>query len=184
VAAFTALTALTRSRRWRRSRPFAFQGEGLSVSSQVRGAGRFAASISRLCFAVMVVGILGLFTAKALISHAPAAIAAQIAAVALMLWARVTFGRRSFHATAEPTAGGLVTSGPYAFFRHPIYTAVCLFTLAGALTYRTPAAFAWFALVVAGAIGRMLCEETLLRERFPEYAAYARRTARMVPFLF
>jgi protein-S-isoprenylcysteine O-methyltransferase Ste14 len=41
--------------------------------------------------------------------------------------ARVTFGRRSFHAAANPTAGGLVTTGPYRLIRHPIYTAACLF---------------------------------------------------------
>ena len=102
----------------------------------------------------------------------------------LMLWARVTFGRRSFHASADPTEGGLVTSGPYRYIRHPIYTAVCLFSVAGALTVRTPPAFAWTALVFAGGIGRMLCEETLLRARYPEYVDYARRTARMVPFIF
>jgi protein-S-isoprenylcysteine O-methyltransferase Ste14 len=141
-------------------------------------------TISKVCFVLMVVGIIGLYAAKALISHAPLGIAAQLAAVALMVWARITFGRRSFHAGANPTAGILVTSGPYAYFRHPIYTAVCLFTLAGALTYRTPAAFGWLALVLAGAVGRMLCEETLLKQRYPEYAAYAARTPRMLPFLF
>ena len=141
-------------------------------------------TVSVLCFALMVVGIAGLITGRILLAREPIGIAAQAAAVALMIWARVTFGRRSFHAAANPTAGGLVTSGPYAFFRHPIYTAVCLFTLAGALTYRTGLAFGYTALVFAGAIGRMLCEETLLKARYPEYAAYASRTARMLPFIF
>lgn len=132
----------------------------------------------------MVVGLVGLLIGKTLFAQGPLGITAQVAAVVLMVWARITFGRRSFHAAADPTAGGLVTNGPYAFFRHPIYTAVCLFSLVGALTYRTPVAFGWLVLVFAGAIGRMLCEETLLRARYPEYAAYASRTARMVPFLF
>jgi protein-S-isoprenylcysteine O-methyltransferase Ste14 len=132
----------------------------------------------------MVVGIIGLAKGNTLLAREPIGIAAQAAAVALMIWARVTFGRRSFHAAADPTAGGLVTAGPYAFFRHPIYTAVCLFSLAAALTYRTPAAFGWLALIFAGAIGRMLFEETLLRDRYPEYADYASRTARMVPYIF
>jgi len=140
--------------------------------------------ISVLCFGLMAVGIIGLAKGNTLFASEPIGIAAQVAAVALMIWARVTFGRRSFHAAADPTAGGLVTNGPYAFFRHPIYTAVCLFSLAGALTYRTPAAFGWLALIVTGAVGRMLCEETLLRGRYPEYADYASRTARMVPYIF
>jgi protein-S-isoprenylcysteine O-methyltransferase Ste14 len=140
-------------------------------------------TVSVLCFAMMVAGLVGLLVGT-LLARGPIGIAAQVAAVALMIWARVTFGRRSFHAAADPTAGGLVTTGPYAFLRHPIYTAVCLFTLAGTLTYRTPASFGWLVLVFAGAIGRMLCEETLLKDRYPAYADYASRTARMVPFVF
>jgi protein-S-isoprenylcysteine O-methyltransferase Ste14 len=43
-----------------------------------------------------------------------------------VIWARVAFGRRSFHLAANPTEGGLVTTGPYRLIRHPIYTGVCL----------------------------------------------------------
>ena len=139
---------------------------------------------SRLAFAVMVIGLVWMFQRQEIIARSLPAQIVQGCAVGLMIAARITFGRRSFHAAADPTAGGLVTNGPYAFFRHPIYTAVCLFSLAGALTYRTPAAFGWLALIVTGAVGRMLCEETLLRGRYPEYADYASRTARMVPYIF
>ena len=83
----------------------------------------------------MVVAVLGLLTTGNLFSVSPLVIAAQVAAAALMVWARATFGIRSFHATADPTEGGLVTSGPYRIIRHPIYTAVCLFTCAGALAH-------------------------------------------------
>ena len=48
-----------------------------------------------------------------------------------MLWARLTFGWRSFHAGARPTEGGIVTRGPYHWVRHPIYLAILLFTWAG-----------------------------------------------------
>ena len=141
-------------------------------------------TVSVLCFLLMGAGLVGLLIGNTLLAQGPLGISAQVAAVALMIWARITFGRRSFHAAANPTAGELVTSGPYAFVRHPIYTAVCLFCLAGALTYRTPAAFGWLGLEFTGAFGRMLCEETLLRARYPEYGSYTSRTARMVPFLF
>ena len=50
-----------------------------------------------------------------------------------MVAARITFGRRSFHAAANPTEGGLVTTGPYAYIRHPIYAAILYFVWAGAL---------------------------------------------------
>jgi protein-S-isoprenylcysteine O-methyltransferase Ste14 len=55
----------------------------------------------------------------------------QLLALGLFLWARITFGRRSYHFVADPTKGGLVLGGPYRYIRHPIYAAMRLFTLAG-----------------------------------------------------
>jgi protein-S-isoprenylcysteine O-methyltransferase Ste14 len=40
------------------------------------------------------------------------------------------------------------------------------------------------ALATGGALVRMLCEEQLLEQRYPEYASYAKTTKRMVPYLF
>lgn len=85
--------------------------------------------------AAMVGGIVGLYRAGALFSPRPAVIAVQAAAVALFLWARWTFGMRSFHPAANPTEGGIVTSGPYRYLRHPIYAAILLFAAAGGRAY-------------------------------------------------
>ena len=111
------------------------------------------------------------------------AITVQVLALALMVWARKTFGVRSFHAGANPTAGGLITRGPYRYWRHPIYASIIYFVLAGALSHRTVQA-AVGALVVTGALWtRMLLEERLLRRTYPEYGDYAARAKRLVPFL-
>ena len=133
---------------------------------------------------LMMAGMLGLFFSKALFSPSPVAIAAQCAAVALMAWARLTLGRRSFHAAADPTAGGLVTGGPYRFIRHPIYTAACLFGWAGMLGNWSWRAGLFGALLFIGALGRMLCEERLVTEQYPDYRQYAKSTKRMVPGVF
>jgi protein-S-isoprenylcysteine O-methyltransferase Ste14 len=101
-----------------------------------------------------------------------------------MIWARITFGFRSFHAAANPTEGGLVTHGPYRFLRHPIYTAIVLFTFAGAFSHPSLAASGLAVVVLAGSLARILPEERLLRARYPEYAAYASRTRRMIPYVF
>ena len=79
----------------------------------------------------MVGGLLALLAMRSLFSSAAPVIALQVVALLLFFWARVSFGRRSFHVVADPTEGGLVTSGPYRYIRHPIYTAMCLFTSAG-----------------------------------------------------
>jgi len=140
--------------------------------------------ISVVGLLLMIAGMCGLIATRSLISAAPVVIVPQIAAFALMVWARVTLGSRSFHASADPTEGGIVTSGPYRFVRHPIYTAVCLFVFAGALAHFSLVAAGFALLVLLGSIGRMLCEERLLLQRYPDYADYAVRTRRMCPLVF
>jgi protein-S-isoprenylcysteine O-methyltransferase Ste14 len=140
--------------------------------------------LSVAAFALMVGGIVGLFYSHSLFVPVPAVIGVQVFAVMLMLWARVTFGKRSFHAAATPTAGGLVNTGPYRYLRHPIYTAVLLFVWPGPLARLSPAAIGFAALISIGAIVRMLCEEDLLVRQYPEYVEYARTTKRMIPYVF
>lgn len=133
---------------------------------------------------LMLVGMLGLLGARSLFARNAVGIAVQVAAFGLMVWARLTFGSRSFHATADPTPGGLVTTGPYRYVRHPIYTAICLFGWAGVVSNPSGLAAALGVVLTAGAVVRMFCEERLVVERYPEYREYARRTKRMVPHVF
>jgi protein-S-isoprenylcysteine O-methyltransferase Ste14 len=132
----------------------------------------------------MIAGLAGLYYyADALFARHPAVIAVQVAAALLMVAARLTFGRRSFHAAANPTQGGLVTTGPYAYIRHPIYAAILYFIWAGALDNFSWRAVACAAVITAGAVARMLSEERLIVERYPEYRDYMRRVRRVVPFV-
>ncbi len=112
-----------------------------------------------------------------------AAVAVQILAVLLMLWARATFGWRSFHAAANPTEGGLVTSGPYHFVRHPIYSAVLAFIWAGVVSHFSPLNALLGLLGTGGLVVRALAEERLVARRYADYAAYAARTKRFIPFI-
>jgi protein-S-isoprenylcysteine O-methyltransferase Ste14 len=132
----------------------------------------------------MVVGLVGLFYAGAFFARRPAVIAIQVAAFLLMVAARITFGRRSFHAAANPTEGGLVTSGPYAYVRHPIYAAVMYFIWAGALDDFSWGVLAYAELITAGAFTRMHIEEYLLVRKYPEYRTYKARVRRIVPFVY
>lgn len=138
---------------------------------------------SKAAFAVLVLAVVGLFLRHSFLAGGPVTITAQVLAVLVMLWARVTFGRRSFHAAADPTAGGLVTTGPYRFLRHPIYAALLLFLAAGLVSHLS-VVNATLAAAAAGAVAvRIVAEERLLVLRYPEYAAYAARTKRVVPFV-
>src|ERR1041385_689898 len=132
----------------------------------------------------MMIGVLGLFWTHALFAPRVPVILPQVLSVALAIWARITFGRRSFHLAANPTAGGLVTIGPYRCIRHPIYTAICLAVVPGALANWSWRVLGFTALIVGGVLVRIVCEERLVAMRYPEYREYAARTWRMVPFIF
>jgi len=89
---------------------------------------------------------------------------------------------RSFSIT--PQARRLVTTGPYRFVRHPLYVAEYVASLGVLVHFISP----WTVLItlVQGYVQlrRMAWEERILAEAFPDYAAYARRTARIAPGLY
>jgi len=132
----------------------------------------------------MVTGILLLVWNQGLFSLSPIVIGVQLLAVLLMIWARITFGRRSFHATASPTEGGLVTTGPYRYVRHPIYASALLITWAGILGNLSVVNVGFGLLTLGGAFARIMSEEALVRVRYPEYDEYAKKTRRLIPFVF
>lgn len=101
-----------------------------------------------------------------------------VAGTILSICCAVFLGR-SFSIMA--TARRLVTNGPYSLVRHPLYIAEAI-TIIGIVIANLS-----FAAVTVGAIQfalqyrRMLNEERVLREAFPEYAAYAATVPMLVP---
>ena len=137
-----------------------------------------------LCgFGLLVIGVIALFMNHSLLADGYFSIGVQVIAVFLMLWARMTFGTRSFHAAANPTEGGLVTSGPYRFIRHPIYAAILYFMVAGAISHISILNIGIAVIAIAGVAMRVYAEEVLLVQRYPEYREYAARTKRFIPFI-
>jgi protein-S-isoprenylcysteine O-methyltransferase Ste14 len=132
----------------------------------------------------MVVGLLSLFFNDGLFSFSLVVIVLQAAAIILMIWARVTFKARSFHLSATPTEGGLVTTGPYKYIRHPIYAAVLLFVWAAVAGNCTMTNVLLGCVVFAGSFIRIVCEESLVRQRYPEYQQYAEKKKRLIPYVF
>lgn len=141
-------------------------------------------TLSLIGYVGMVGGLLGLLAMRNLFSTFPLVIALQLAAFLLLLWARVTFGRRSFHVAANPTEGGLVTSGPYRYIRHPIYAAICLFTWAGVAAHWSWSSSLCGGLILGSAVMRIHCEEQLVAARYPDYVQYKARTWRMIPYVY
>lgn len=80
-----------------------------------------------------------------------------------------------------PEVRGLVTHGPYAIVRHPLYLAEIMASLGALLPTWSASTVAVFLLFVALQYRRALYEEKALVGIFPEYEAYARGTWRIVP---
>jgi protein-S-isoprenylcysteine O-methyltransferase Ste14 len=83
-----------------------------------------------------------------------------------------------------PQARRLVTWGPYALIRHPLYLGEIFATIGVTLQYLSAWALLLLGLLFATQLQRMRNEERLLFQAFPEYGDYMARTARLVPGVY
>lgn len=107
-----------------------------------------------------------------------------LAALGLHAWARLHLG--CFYAERVEVQPGhqVIDTGPYALMRHPIITS--FFGMAIGLLLLNPSVFTALLLLYTfwDFLHAARQEEALLRERLPEYAAYAARTPRFWPRLW
>ena len=103
--------------------------------------------------------------------------------VAVAVRARTDLGRNWGVPMSRRVDPDLVTSGPYRFVRHPIYSGILLAMLGSALAV----SLLWIvALALCGGyfLFSALREEVFMTERFPDqYPAYRRRTKMLIPFV-
>jgi len=139
---------------------------------------------SILALGIAIVGVLYLFEEQYIFSTNPVTIFIQLVSISLMVWARYTFGFRSFHAAANTTKGKLITTGPYHFLRHPIYAALIYFFWASVISYPFIETIVAVICITTGLFIRLILEEKFLVIAYDDYAAYAKRTKRIIPYLF
>ncbi len=118
-------------------------------------------------------------------ARAVLAVAVSYAGLAISLWARTVLGRNWSARPELKLEHELVTRGPYARVRHPIYTGLLLMFAAIALLWPTPAALLLLPVVVAGIHLKLAREEVLMAAQFPnEWPSYRERTSRVIPLLW
>ena len=109
--------------------------------------------------------------------------AVATAGAALAFTARAVIGRNWGTPGSRKADGELVTNGPYALVRHPIYGGVLLMMIGTAIGLITT----WWIMVAAAGTFFLYSarrEERLMTERFPDvYPAYRERTRMLVPFV-
>jgi protein-S-isoprenylcysteine O-methyltransferase Ste14 len=106
-----------------------------------------------------------------------------VSGVGIAVWARIYLGRNWGMPMAEKHEPELVTSGPYRFVRHPIYSGLLLAISGTALATNI------YWLIALGVMGAYFVygatvEERLLTTAFPAaYPAYRAKTKMLIPFV-
>ena len=124
----------------------------------------------------------GIFTPPLVLGWVAAILVAL--GVLFAIWARIHLGRNWSSTPSVKENHELVTSGPYHFVRHPIYTGVLLAAFGTALS-GTVFGIVLFLIAPIMFSLRINKEEKIMLELFPnEYPPYQARTKRLIPFVW
>ena len=101
------------------------------------------------------------------------------------VWAREHLGRNWSRSVSIKQDHELITTGPYAVVRHPIYTGILTGFVGFAIDISEVRGFVVFVLFFLVFWAKLSKEEQWMRSQFGEtYAKYVHRTAALVPYLF
>ncbi|TGQ84090.1 isoprenylcysteine carboxylmethyltransferase family protein [Mesorhizobium sp. M8A.F.Ca.ET.207.01.1.1] len=107
-----------------------------------------------------------------------------VAGMLFLVWARQSLGRNWSQTVSAKQGHELVTSGPYRYVRHPMYTGGLLAGIGSAVALGGPFVFL---LILLGAIfvWRVGAEDRLMARQFPdEFPTYVERTKALIPFVW
>jgi len=95
-----------------------------------------------------------------------------------------TLGAQLSPLVAPREPARLVAHGQYASLRHPMYAAELAMAVGAPWTLAAKASALLALFFAAVLLRRIQVEEHALAERLPEYAEYARRTYRVIPYVY
>lgn len=112
-------------------------------------------------------------------------VAVTIAGLLFAVWAREHLGSNWSRSVTIKQDHELITTGPYAVARHPIYTGILTGFLGMAIAISQVRGVVVFVLIFIALWMKLRMEEQWMRSHFGEaYVTYARQTAALVPYLF
>jgi protein-S-isoprenylcysteine O-methyltransferase Ste14 len=99
-------------------------------------------------------------------------------------WGMIALGRNLTPFPKPIEGGALVTTGPYAWVRHPIYTGLILGTLGWALFRANLVGVALAAALFVFFDLKSRQEERWLVEAYAGYTEYQRRVRKLIPWIY
>jgi protein-S-isoprenylcysteine O-methyltransferase Ste14 len=112
-------------------------------------------------------------------------VAVTVAGLLFAVWARHHLASNWSSSVTIKQDHELITTGPYAVVRHPIYTGILTGFLGTAIALSQVRGAIGFVLLFAVFWAKLRTEEEWMRSQFGEtYAIYAHQTAALVPYLF
>ncbi len=110
--------------------------------------------------------------------------AITLAGLLFSVWARVTLGRNWSRSVTIKQGHELITFGPYALVRHPIYTGLLTAFVGTAIAIAQMRALVGFGLIFVSLGYKLLLEEKWMRVQFGEtYVRYSRHTKALIPWV-
>ena len=110
--------------------------------------------------------------------------AVTVAGLLFAVWARQHLASNWSSSITIKQGHELITTGPYALVRHPIYTGILTGFLGTAIALAQVRGFIGFVVIFVVLCAKLRMEEEWMRSQFGEtYATYAQQTAALVPYL-
>jgi protein-S-isoprenylcysteine O-methyltransferase Ste14 len=158
------------------------------AGAQTRQSGARAPLVANIAAVALFLPLLFVFSGSSESSTAlPLAALGSLFAIAgatLVVRSRVELGSAWSFAPKADQESGLVTTGPYAVVRHPIYLGLTLVAAGQAIAFGSwPALLVVVFAIVPTFAWRARAEEQLLGDIFEQHTAYRRRTKLFIPYL-
>jgi protein-S-isoprenylcysteine O-methyltransferase Ste14 len=129
-------------------------------------------------------GILGRHIFKRTEAIAATGVVLTWVGIAIALWARWHLGQYWSARITLKEDHQLIRTGPYAFFRHPIYSGIILAAIGGVLAIDRWRCVAGLALIILGYCIKATKEESMLSKQFGEaFQEHCRHTGFLLPKL-
>jgi protein-S-isoprenylcysteine O-methyltransferase Ste14 len=144
-----------------------------------------------LTLAVILAILLPRLDAFQFVNFAPVGVALSslgavltIAGMGLLVWARKVLGGNWSQTVSAKEDHELVTTGPYRYVRHPMYTGGLIACLGSAIA--AGGVFVFLLLILTPLfLWRVSAEDALMQRQFPrEFPPYKARTYALVPFVW